>query len=137
MSLFQGNTYSLLILQFSNLVTCWKFLFLRPFWLYVSRRLFSRLVELRLCCRLVPCCLFTDCTGSNLLSSTSPHPCLHLPLFPLPWPLVGLVIWIMIFFCKINEDLLGALVEFFHYPKALHHVFFEMQSGISKFVIKT
>jgi hypothetical protein len=41
------------------------------------------------------------------------------------------------FFCKSNEDLLGALVKFFHFPKELHHVFFEMQSGISKFVIKT
>jgi hypothetical protein len=29
------------------------------------------------------------------------------------------------------------LVKFFHYPKELHHVFFEMQSDISKFVIKT
>ena len=43
----------------------------------------------------------------------------------------------MNFFCKTNKDLLGALVKCFHYSKALHHVFFEMQSSISEFFVKT
>jgi hypothetical protein len=33
-------------------------------------------------------------------------------------------------FLQTNEDLLSTMVKFFHYSKALHHVFFEMQSGI-------
>jgi hypothetical protein len=107
-SLLQGDTCSLLILRFSNLVIYWKFLFLRPSWLYISWRPFSCLARLGLHCHLVPCYLFKDYTGSNLLSSTSPQPCLSLPLplilplFPLPWPLAGLVIWIMKVFCKSN-----------------------------------
>jgi hypothetical protein len=39
-------------------------------------------------------------------------------------------------FCKTNKDFLGALVKCFHYSKALHHTFFEMQSGILNFFVK-
>jgi hypothetical protein len=98
--------------------------------LYVSWRPFSHLVGIGLCCHLVPCCFFTDCSGSNLLSSTSPQPCLPLPLFLLPWHFTGLVIWIMIFFCKTKEDLLGPLVKFFHYSEPLHHEWKSFISGM-------
>jgi hypothetical protein len=96
--------YDPLIYQFLNLVMSCEFLFQGPYWLYVIWRRICRRPVLILCCCQLPRVLFTVCSGSTLLSSTYPHPCLPLPLllFLLPWPLAGLVIWIMNEFCKSN-----------------------------------
>jgi hypothetical protein len=45
MSLLQGNTYSPLILKFSNFFICYKFLSLKPSWLYISQQPFSHLAR--------------------------------------------------------------------------------------------
>jgi hypothetical protein len=102
-------------------------------WLYVSQWPFSRLVGLGLCCHLVSRCLFRDFTSSNLLSSTSLQPYLSLPLplplFLLPWPLAGLVVWIMNFFAKLTKIFLVLQLNSFIIQKRCNMFFLKYRAA--------